>query len=300
MNKFLIVQILSCAFLTTASAQKVSETWEHEIEVIPETEKFDGVVHNAYSTFVYEATEDAVRKMILDEIKASTKDKVTKKKIIAALEVDIPQIGTDPVGIKATTNSIMAREAIKVSVAFFHDSLEINPTDFPESDKAAIQVMHELSVMLNQSVVVAQIADVEKELRTANNEYQSLEKDKAGYEKQITNGEQKLAELDVHAMKLDAKLIKKQHKVEKTKLLGESASADSKNAKKYAKAKNKVMSAEREIMKTNQSQLKAQQNIDQAKKALPLKEQEIAEFEPQLNELNELIVKLNVKYESIK
>ena len=84
MNKFLIVQILSCAFLTTASAQKVSETWEHEIEVIPETEKFDGVVHNAYSTFVYEATEDAVRKMILDEIKASTKDKVTKKKMIGS------------------------------------------------------------------------------------------------------------------------------------------------------------------------------------------------------------------------
>ncbi|RLD19479.1 MAG: hypothetical protein DRI69_08320 [Bacteroidetes bacterium] len=300
MNRILIVQLLICLLTITTHAQKIAETWENEIEVISETEKFDGVVHHAYSTFVYEVTEDALRKLIIDEVKSSANGKVTKKNMIAALEVDIPHIGTDPIGVKAVTNSIMASHAIKVSVAFFHDSLEINPTDFPESDKAATEVMHEMGVMLNRSVVDVQIAGVEKEIANSNKKYESLKKEKAGFEKQIMNGEQKLAELDAHGLKLDAKLIDKQHKEERAKVLGESASADSKDAKKYAKAQKNVMSAERDILKTDQSKLKAQQNIDQGQKGLPLKEQEIAEIELQMNAQNELLAKLNVKYESIK
>jgi|GEM_PF-2486975 len=300
MNKIIILLCLFSAIATTTVGQKVSESWDHKIEVIPETEKFDGVVHHAYSTYVYEVTEDDVRKMIIDKMKTSANGKVTKKNMIAALEVDIPHIGTDPIGVKATTNSLMAHQAIKVSMAFFHDSLEINPIDFPESDKAATEVMHKMGVMLNQSVVTVQIADLEKEIRTSNSNYESLQKDKANYEKQITNADQKIAELNVHKAKLDAKLLDKQHKEEQAKVLGESASADSKDAKKYAKAKKKVMSAQRDIMKTDQSIMKSQQSLDQANKALPLKEQEIADHEPQLNELNELLVKLNSKHDSIK
>ncbi len=298
--KLIIIHILSIAFAITTSAQSVSETWDHEIEVIRETEKFDGEVHHAYSTYVYEVNEDVVRKMLLDEVKASANGKVVKKNMIAALEVNIPNIGTEPVGVKAITNSIMARHAIKVSIAFFHDSLAINATDFPESDKAAAEVMHEIGVMLNQSVVAAQIADVEKDIASSNKMYESLKKDKAGYEKQITNAEQKLAELEVHTLKLNAKLLDKQHKEEQAKILGESASADSKDAKKYTKAKKNVMSAERDILKTEQSKLKAQQNLEQAQKALPIAEQEIVDFEPQLTEQNELLVKLNAKHDSIK
>lgn len=299
MNRILAIQLIICLITFTSHAQKVSETWDHEIEVVPETEKFDGVVHHAYSTFVYEVTEDALRKMIVDEVKASTNGKVTKKNMIAALEVDIPHIGTDPIGVKANTTSVMARKGIKVSVAFFHDSLEINPTDFPESDKAATEVMREMSVMLNRSVVATQIVEVEKDLAKSNKSYEALKQEKAGFEKQIVNGEQKLAELDAYALKLNAKLLDKQHKAEQAKVLGESAAADSKDSKKYAKAQKKVMSAERDILKTDQSKMKAQQSIDQANKALPLKEQEIAEFEPQLKELNDLLAKLNLKHESI-
>ena len=300
MYRILILQFLIYTFSTMCYAQSVSETWDHEIEVIPETEKFDGTEHHAYSTFVYEVTEDALRKLVIDEVKASANGKVTKKNMIAALEVDIPHIGTDPVAVKAITNSVLARKAIKVSLAFFHDSLEINPVDFPESDKAAMEVMHEMGIILNQSVVMTQIVDVEKKVAASNKKYESLKKEKASYEKQITNGELKLAELDAHALKLNAKLLDKQHKEEQAKVLGESASADSKDAKKYTKAKKKVMSAERDILKTEQSKLKAQQSLDQATKALPLKEQEIVEYEPQLNELNELLVKLNAKHDNIK
>jgi hypothetical protein len=299
MKRIMVLHVLAFSFAINAYAQADSVKWEHEIEVISKSEKFGSEEHFAYSTFVYEATEDAVRKLIIDMVKASAKGKVSKKSTIEALEVDFPDIGEDPVDVKAVTSPVMARHAVKVSMAFFVNDQLINPSDFPDSDKAAKEAMYELSVMFNRSAIAAQIVEIENEMRIADIKYKEMQKEKDRYKKQIANGELKLAELDAHMVKLSAKLLDKQRKVEVAKILGESASADSKEAKKYAKAQQNVMKVEREIMKTQQSKLKVQQNMDLSKSALPLKIKEIEESEADMKKSNESLAKLHAKRDSI-
>ncbi len=301
MKRILIMQILAFTIAAVGYAQDDPATWAHEIEVLSNNEKFGGETHYAYSTYVYEATEEAVRKLIIDEVKASAKGKVSKKSTIEALEVDFPAIGKDyPVDVKAVTNPVMARDAVKVSMAFFVNKLAINPTDYPDSDKAAKEAMYEISLLLNRSAVAAQIVQIEDEMRIANIKYEEAKRERERYEKQISDGELKLAELDAHMVKLSAKLLEKQRKSERAKILGETASADSGDAKKYSKAKQNVMKVERQIMKTQQSKLKVQQNMDLAKSALPLKIQEIEDFEEIAKEKADMLAKLNTKRESVK
>ena len=298
--KTIFLMLVAACGITLGYAQDVSETWDHTIEVNSSQETFDQARHHAYSVVVYEASENAVRKLVLDEIKLRTSEKATKKAITEGLKVDIPALQEDAVTLKVKTDADKNNDEVTVYAAFMNEGVDINPQDHPEGDKAAKEVMRNLSVMLNQSVVTAQIVNAEKELKQLQNRQSAFENQRAKLDNAIETSQTTTARLEDENAKLQIKLEAAQATATSKQALSEASTATEKDIKKYAKAKKDVADIESKIIKNNQLISKHQKNVSDAEADIPEKDQLVTDAIAEVEAMQARIVKLNAKYDSIK
>jgi hypothetical protein len=295
----MLVIVLS-QLAVNAFGQEVTETWNHKISVTSGPEEFDEETYYAYSTIVFDAKESEVRRNLVARIKEHTDQKVTRKKIISAMQVGIPGLEEEGVSILAKTVEVEEMDDVRVIVAFLNEEEAVNPTDLPEADKIAREIVYKLGVILNQSVVTAQIALAQTNLSTIENKHLSFVNRQTGLEKNLANNELKLVTLGSEADALSQRLSEEKSKTASLKALADGSNPTSQDLGKYDDAVEYLTKIEEQILKNEQAIVDTQNKIDQTREALQEKRNEVKELSEQLIKQNNHVAKLNTKYDAIK
>ena len=292
----LLPVILALAF--SANAQ-YSETWDHNIEVKTGNQTIDGEEMYCYSITVYEAKEGAVRNLVMDQVKIRTEEKPSKKKVMSAVAVDFPNYNAEDVEVKVKTDDNKKGETVDVHAAFVHQGKSVNPKDYPEADKVAKQVMRDLSVILNKSVVGAQIAATEQELELQQKKHESYMKEQTKLEEVPSKAEEETLKLESERKKLEDKLTKAQTKAASLEVAAEASTSTSKDINKYASAKKSVTSLEGKLLKNDEQVKKIEQKVAEAEQELPDAIAQVEESQALIDQHKALLEKLNAKYDAI-
>ena len=292
--------VLSLATISSFG-QNVVETWNHKIFVISGIEQFDDIPRNAYSTVVYDTEVGFVRPLLVKKFKEWTNEKVTNKKNVAARQVDLPSLGLDTVNLVATAVLIEETHNVKVSIAFMNNrDLVVNSDDHMEADKAARNILYELGVAFNQSVVSGQIATAKVDLTTLENKEQVLINRKESLAKALEGSKIKLAKLEEENELLTSMLSDEKAKAAALKAEVDAKTATPEELEKFDTATKEVSKAEAQLVKNEQSKMNASEKIEENGRSLNEKMKEVEEISLQLKSRKELIVRLESKYEAIK
>lgn len=293
---FLALLVIS----TSLGAQEYSDTWNHEIKVNTGVDKIDGEQVPGYSISVFEAKEGNVRNLIMDQIKMRTEEKASKKKVMSAAKLDFPSVNAEDVDVMVKTDTDKKSETVEIFAAFKFDDKFISPKETPKADEKAQQVMRDLSVLLNKSVVGAQMAETESALELQKKKHESYIKDKEKLEKVPQEAEEATLKLESERKKLEEKLTKAETKAASLQVTAEAATSTSKDINKYASAKKSVTSYEGKLLKNDENVKKVQQKVAEAEQELPEAVKIVEESQAMIDSLTEMLAKLNTKYDAIK
>ena len=293
--------LLLCSLLCISgfAQENVALDWNHTIKTESSKDEIDGQKLHCYSTIVYEANKGELKDLISDEVKIRTGEKASQKKLKGGVNMSFPKYTTDQVEVRSKLEDIKKSDDMKVVIAFFLDSVNVSP-DMPQADKAANEIVTKFGVILNQSVVAAQIAGTEKSLEDLEKEREKLVKEKEKLNKTVTDGNQKVKKLDADKTKLESKLVKAQDEAILLEATSQASTATSKDIKKYADAKDKVVKIEADILKNQEDVLKENEKIAAANKEIPENAEEIEENAASIASTKEVLTKLNSKYDAIQ
>ena len=288
------------AFSGSIQAQEYAETWDRDIKVGTAVEKFDGEQLPCYTVAVCEAKQGAVRTLVMDQIKMRTEEKASKKKVMSAVQLDFPNMDVQGVDVKVKTDEEKKAETVNVYAAFNYDGKYISPSETPKADEMAKEVMHNLGVILNQSVVGAQIAETESALELQKKKHDAYIKEKEKLEKAPAEAEDAKLKLEGERKKLEEKLTKAETKAASLQVSAEAATSTSKDINKYASAKKSVTSLEGKLLKNDENVKKVEQKLAEAEQELPDAISTVEESQAMIDTLTEKLAKLNTKYDAIK
>jgi len=297
------VLIIALVFLIGNVNAQVGPTtaWDKEVKVTQGPVDFPGKeTHYSYSTLVYETDKSSVQKMVLAELDSQTADKTKKKALKEGVPIALPAFGGEEVSVKATAEDIKGSAQVKVSVAFFKDSMEINPTDFPKEDKSAQEVLQNLGVTLNKAVVSSQIETANKDLESLQKDFDKLVRDSIKLNESIAKSNEQIMNLKANNMKQEGKLSKAESEAASLEVMANSDAATAKDMKKYSNAKSKATSIESSMMKNNQKITGEESDIKEAEMELPMVKKQVEDLAAQIEKQKELITALQAKLEAVK
>ena len=297
-NSFFILVFSLCAI--NIYGQEVSETWNHQIVVTSGVEDFNGDSLFSYTTIVFDAKESEVRNDLIKRVKAQTDEKVTRKKVISAMKVSLPKLNIDSVDIMANTIPIEESHDVKVMMSFTSEDKVVNPTDFPEADKIAREVLYNLGVALNQTVVTSQIAKAQTDKSTMENKHMAFSSQKEGLDKKLTNAETKLTELEKENGDIKMNLTEERSKEASLKSKADAVTSSKEDLQAYDDAKKYIANVEEQLLKNEQALVNTEEKIKQAQSSIQEKQKELEELSALMNNQEKFIAKLNVKHDAIK
>ena len=300
--KTLLFGLFFLSSLTISSlVAQVDTTWTHTVAVTTGTEEFSKVEHFAYSTEVYDASASKIKSLVHDEVSARSSGKAKKRSVVEGESFTIPGHDLDSLNVLANIDDVKGSDdVVKVSFAFLHKNMAINPDDNPDVDKSARELVYNIGVALNKAVVSEEISDAEKELESLTKKRDAVVKQKETLEKKISDGEMKVVELTADSIKYESRMIQAQAEAESAETLAKSSTADSKALKKASKARKKAVSAEQDFHKIGNKKVATIADIKSNQAEVPVKEAEIAQYEEQMAAQELVVAALKRKYEVVE
>jgi len=280
--------------------QEVSATWNHKIEVSSGVEDVNGESLYAYSTIVFDAKEGEVQHALIKKFKGQTDEKVTSKKVLRAMKVSLPSINKDSIDMVANTVTIEESNHVKVILSFESDGKVVSPTEFPEADEAAREVMYNLGVVLNQSVVTGQIGKARQDKSTLENKHLAFTGQRDGLEQSIASSDERLTKLQGENDITAAKLTEERLKIATLKVAVDAATSSTEDLDIYDAAQKGVSELDAELLKNEQALESTKEKTELTQRGLHEKEKEIEEISAQIKRKENFIVRLKAKYDEIK
>ena len=296
-NSFFILALT--LFASNIYGQDVSDTWNHEIVVTSGMEDFVGDSLYSYSTIVFDAKESEVRSDLINKIKAQTDEKVTRKKVISAMKVRLPKLIIDSIDIMANTFSVEESNNVKVILSFTSEDKVVNPTDFPEADKIAREVLYNLGVKLNKTVVTAEIAKAQTDKSTMENKHLAFSSQKEGLERNLTNAETKLTALEKENGNIKINLKEEKSKEASLRSKADATTSTKEDLEAYDAAKKYIAKVEEQLLKNEQARVGTEDKIKQAQSSIQEKQKELEGLSEQMYNQEKLIDKLITKRDAI-
>ena len=273
--------------------------WDHKIEVKSGEEKFDNEKFHAYSIDVFDTDKPFVLSCLEKEVRERSDERKIKKNIVSGLQVGLPSLKEEATDVRARVEELSGRDDVRVAVSFFDGGKAINPADFPEGDKAARQIMTNLSLILNKAVV-------QDELDEATEELDDM---KAGLEKKVSDTEKLESQADQNQEKANAarsEQAKTQEKLAKSKSkvieleMKYGSNPNSKELKKISKAKKDMEKYEKQLKSQKKDELKYTQKAGDLQGDVPDYQASKEELEKAIAEQEKIVEALKKKLEAVR
>jgi|GEM_PF-3030336 len=282
MFRYLILSFMGIMLLTfSLRSQEMPANpdlrWTQEIEVQTGQERFKKETYYAYSVKIWNTDDKSVRKMW----EAELKDLSEKIKRNVALNAQLP-VYSEPVDMHANQEERRNNDYVTLSAAFLYKGEALNPDNYPEAHRHALDMMHAMAVRMNKAVVEEQIAERMKELEKEHKDFKKLEREQEKLIRSIDQNEKRLHRAEKEEKRLEQKIKMQEPKIE---ALRESAGAalSEEEQKRLEKARRKLAKLEDQLNRAKDKQRDYREDIQEAEKALAENKVERRELEAEID-----------------
>lgn len=271
--------------------------WTRDLSVETGLQQFEAGIFPSYTITIYDTNEKMLERIWKDEIKRKS-DKFTNKRDLVALQAKLP-FHDEPMDVHATFDFDKRDNTTRMHVTFLHNGEAVDMDANPETHALAEKMMYDLSVRMNQAVVLEQIEDQENIQKGLEKELDKLRRENDKLHDSILKNQQRLEKAKSDQASLEREVEYQKERIDNyEEQTAENRSSD--NLKELSKMRNDLSKMERKISDLISDQHKYENDIREAEEAIPVNESDQEKKAEEIEQQKGVVEQYRQKYKEVQ